>query len=106
MRPECRAEMELHAGKGEELHPQSASEDRVSVAHNGARKPVESDDVVEESLGDGEGRVRVAQGNEVDHLGETIHHHDHDRLAADLGEPLHEVHRDVAPHGRWRTSRG
>jgi len=61
---------------------------------------MEAYDVVEQRLRDGESRVGVAERNEVDHLGETVHHCENNGLAADLGKTLDEVHGDVAPHGR------
>ena len=36
----------------------------------------------------------------MDHLGETIHHREDDRLATHLGKTLDEVHGDVALYGR------
>jgi hypothetical protein len=60
---------------------------------------VELDDVVEEGLGDGERCVRVAQGNEVRHLGEPVDDGEDHRLAADLRKSLDEVHGNVTPDG-------
>ena len=35
-------------------------------------------------------------------LGETVEHRENDGFAADLGQPLDEVHRDIRPHlGRY-----
>jgi hypothetical protein len=39
----------------------------------------------------------MAQLVEVGVLGETVHHDEDDRLAADLGESLNEVHADILP---------
>jgi len=40
----------------------------------------------------------MAQGDEVHILGEAVHHGEDDRLPADLGQALDEVHQDVRPH--------
>jgi hypothetical protein len=62
---------------------------------------VEPDNGVEKCLGDHRRRVRVAEGDEVGIFQKSVHHHQDDRLAADLGETFDEVKRNVAPYAGW-----
>jgi hypothetical protein len=92
------AHPQLDAGEGEQLLPERAGEDGVTVADDGARNAVELDNVVEERLGHRYRSVRVAQRDEVGVLGEPVHHcHDH-RFAPNAQKALHEVDGDVCPH--------
>ena len=59
---------------------------------------MQPDNIVEESLGNRDGGVGMSKRDEVGVLGEAIDHRQDDRLAADLGKPLDEVHRDIRPH--------
>ena len=34
-------------------------------------------------------------------LGETVEHRENDGFAADLGQPLDEIHGDIRPHLGW-----
>lgn len=61
---------------------------------------METDDGVEERLGDEERRIWVAERHEMDHLGETIHNREHHRFTFDPRESLDEIQGDVAPHCR------
>jgi hypothetical protein len=66
---------------------------------------VKLDNVVEEGLGDGDRGVQVAQRDEVGVLGETVHHSQDDRLAANARKTLDEVHSDVGPHRNRKLKR-
>lgn len=66
--------------------------DRVPVTHNRERKPMKANNAFEESLDDGRGSVGLAERDEVSVLGEAIDHSEDDGLAADLGQPLDEIH--------------
>jgi hypothetical protein len=93
-------ELELDAGHGEELALEVSRERRVPVSDNGVRDVVQLDDSVEEGVSHGHSCVRVAEGNEVRHLRESIDHCEDDRFAMDLGQILDEVKRNVGPdHG-------
>ena len=61
---------------------------------------MQPDNAVEESASDGGRGVRVAERNKMHILGEAIDHREDDRLAADLGQALDEVHRNIHPHLR------
>ena len=61
---------------------------------------MQSNDAIEESIGDEGGGVGVTQGNEMHILGEAVDHCENDGFAADLGQPLNEVHGDINPHLR------
>jgi hypothetical protein len=88
----------LGAGELEHLLPHLTSEDRVAVADDRGREPVEADDVGEERSGDRRCRVWVPERDEVAIFGEAIDNRQHYRLVADLGEALNEIHRDIHPH--------
>jgi hypothetical protein len=78
-----------------------AGEDRVAIAHNGARKAMEPDDVVKERPSHGLRGVGVTQGQEVSHLGEPIDDGQDDRLATNPRKAFHEIHGDVTPNMAW-----
>jgi hypothetical protein len=59
---------------------------------------MKSDDAVEEGTSDGRGCVGVAERNKMCILGEAVDDGEDDRLAADLGQPLDEVHGNICPH--------
>jgi hypothetical protein len=94
---EGRAAHELDAGQLEQFLPEVAGEDRVTIAHNGARKAMELDDIVEECSSHGLRGAGMAQGHEVSHHGELIDDGQDDVLATDPQKTLHEVHGYVTP---------
>jgi hypothetical protein len=59
---------------------------------------MKTDDVSEESLGDGLGGVRVSERDEVGIFAEPVDHGEDDRLAPHARERLNEVNGDVWPH--------
>ena len=56
------------------------------------------DDAVEEGACHRSSRVGMTEDDEVRVLGEAINHREDDGLAANLRQPLDEVHGDVRPH--------
>jgi hypothetical protein len=56
---------------------------------------MKTDDVGEESLGDGLGGVRVSERDEVGIFAEPVDHGEDDRLAPHARERLNEVNGDV-----------
>jgi hypothetical protein len=88
----------LNAGQLEEIAPHVSSEHRIAVTDNRRRKSMEANNTFEESLSNGEGRVWMAQRNEMRILGEAIHDRQDDALAINPWEALNEIHRDVCPH--------
>jgi hypothetical protein len=90
--------VELDAGKIKPLVLKLASENRVTITHDGAGDAMESRDWVEEDSCDRCHSVGVADGDEVRRFGESIHYHEDHRHAIDVWEPLHEVHRNVGSH--------
>jgi hypothetical protein len=68
----------LDASELEQLALEAACEDRVPIAHNGARDPMEPYNAIEERVGDGGGCIGLHQGDEVRILGEVIHHREDD----------------------------
>jgi hypothetical protein len=71
---ERQASAQFRAGEPEQLFPECASEDWVTVTHDGLWHAMKPDNVVEEGLGDHRGGVGVAEGEEVCVLGEPVHH--------------------------------
>jgi hypothetical protein len=91
--------------------PQAASEDRVRIAHDGARDPMEPHNAVEERTGDGGGHIWVCQGDEVCVLGKAIHHHEDDRFPIHARQPLDETmaisaHTDDGSASGWSSPTG
>ena len=97
--------VQLDARLAKQIPPNLADEHGIAIAHDGIREPVQADDVVEESAGDGGRRVRVAQQNEVGVLREPVHHREDDALAMYLGERLDEIHGDVGPNAGGHLQR-
>jgi hypothetical protein len=95
---EHRGEVQLDADDGKQLLLEFTCEDRVSIADNGAWKPVEADDVREESPGHRSHHIRMAQWNKMGELGESVDRCQDDRLVVDPREALHEIHGYVSPH--------
>ena len=94
---ECRTQAQFYARHLKKITPDMAAEHRVVVAEDRGGKPMEADDVVEESSRDGGGGVGVAERDEVRVFGEAVDHRENDGLAAHLGKALDEVHGDVIP---------
>jgi hypothetical protein len=69
-----------------------------SVADDEGGKTVQTNNPLEEGIGDGRGGVGVAEGDEVSIFGEVIDHREDDGFAMDFGQAHNEVHRDVDPH--------
>jgi hypothetical protein len=69
---ERRAHVKSDARHLEEIAPHIAHEDRVTVADDESGEPMKANDAVEEGPGDGHGGGRVAKGDEVCVLGETV----------------------------------
>ena len=97
LRMEGRAAQELDASQLKQFLPKVFGEDRVTIAHDGARKAMEPDDIVKERPGHGLRGVGMAQGHEVSHLGEPIDDGQNDRLVTHPRKALHEVHGYVTP---------
>ena len=65
---------QLDARLAKQIPPNLAGEHGVAIAHDGIREPVQADDVVAESAGDGRRGVRVPQRDEMGVLGEPVNH--------------------------------
>jgi len=98
LRVEGRAHAERDAGHLEEVTPHMTGENRVPVADDGRREPMQTNNAVEECTCNRGDRVGMAEGDEVRVLGESINHHENDRFATDLGQALDRIHRDVRPN--------
>ena len=59
---------------------------------------MQTNNVVEECTCNRGGRVGMAKGDEVRVLGESVNHRENDGFAADLGQALDKIHRDVCPN--------
>jgi hypothetical protein len=98
---ECRGQLQLYSGHGEELRPKFAGEDGISVADYGAWNHVEPHNVVKERPHHRRRRAGVPERNEMCIRGEAVDDRQHNGLAIDVGETFHEVHHHVSPHRRW-----
>ena len=92
------AHAQLDARHLEEVPPDVASEDGVTVADDRRREPVKPDNVDEERTRNRGRRVGVAERYEVGVLREAVDHHEYDALAVHLGESFNEVQRNVSPN--------
>jgi hypothetical protein len=84
-----------------EIPPHMTGEHRISITDYGIGKPMETNDVMEESMSDGRRRIRVTQRNEMSILGESVDHSKDDALAMNFGKHLDEIHGNISPNARW-----
>ena len=94
-------EVQLDAGQLEELRPEGASEDGVTVADDGTWDAVKPHDLVKKRPCHRCRRVWVLKRDEMRVHGEAVDEREYDGLAAHPGKPLDEFHRSVLPHRRW-----
>ena len=90
------AHAKLDTGMAEQVTPHMTSEHRVTVTHDGLRKPMKTNDLVEECSCHRRRRVGMAQCNEVGILRESVHHREQHTFAMHLGQSFDEVDGDVS----------
>jgi hypothetical protein len=105
LRVERGRQLGLGAGQLEQSTPEPRGKLRAAVRHNVVGEAVQLDDVVEHERGRRAGRLGLGARDEVRHLGEAAHDHEHGADAADVRQVGDKVG-GQGPQGRSGTGMG